>query len=288
MTRRQDLERHRHSLGEIREIMNSMKTLAYMETRKLSRFLPAQQAVVTSIEDMAADFLGFYRDSLPRLAETTPVMVLVGSERGFCGDFNQALVRRLTEASKATAESATSPRLIAVGHKLHGLVDSDPRVVALIDGASVVEEVTRVLHQLVRALSELQQRYGALSLSVLHFDHDNKLVSEQLLPPFQQAQQHPPRHAWPPELNLPPQAFLGELVDHYLFAALNELLYTSLMAENHQRVAHLEGAVRHLDDEAEELKHRSNALRQEEIIEEIEVILLSASAQAASPKTSRR
>lgn len=288
MIRRQDLERHRHSLGEIREIMNSMKTLAYMETRKLSRFLPAQQTVVTSIEGMAADFLGFYRNSLPRPAATIPVMVLVGSERGFCGDFNQALVRRLTETSRATAESATSPRLIAVGHKLHGLVDSDPRVIALIDGASVVEEVTPVLHQLVQQLSELQQRHGALSLSVLHFDHDNKLVSDQLLPPFQQMQQQPPRHAWPPELNLPPQAFLGELVDHYLFAALNELLYTSLMAENRQRVAHLEGAVRHLDDEAEELKHRSNALRQEEIIEEIEVILLNASAQTGSPKTSRR
>jgi len=39
----------------------------------------------------------------------------------------------------------------------------------------------------------------------------------------------------------------------------------------------LEGAVKHLDDKSEELSRQCNALRQEEIIEEIEVILLSSS-----------
>jgi len=39
---------------------------------------------------------------------------------------------------------------------------------------------------------------------------------------------------------------------------------------------HLERATRHLDDSTEELGRKINALRQEEIIEEIEVILLNA------------
>jgi F-type H+-transporting ATPase subunit gamma len=50
------------------------------------------------------------------------------------------------------------------------------------------------------------------------------------------------------------------------------------MAENDRRVAHLGQAVRHIDDQTRELDRKSAALRQEEIIEEIEVILLSASA----------
>ena len=36
--------------------------------------------------------------------------------------------------------------------------------------------------------------------------------------------------------------------------------------------------MQHLDDKSANLLHKSNALRQEEIIEEIEVILLSASS----------
>jgi F-type H+-transporting ATPase subunit gamma len=56
------------------------------------------------------------------------------------------------------------------------------------------------------------------------------------------------------------------------------MLYTSLMMENHHRVTHLEGAVKHLDDQSEDLARQGNTLRQEEIIEEIEVILLSAAS----------
>lgn len=66
------------------------------------------------------------------------------------------------------------------------------------------------------------------------------------------------------------------MTDHYLLAAMHEMLYTSLMAENHHRVQHLEGAVQHMDDKAIELTSQCNALRQEEVIEEIEAILLSA------------
>jgi len=56
------------------------------------------------------------------------------------------------------------------------------------------------------------------------------------------------------------------------------MLYNSLMVENLHRMAHLEGAVKHLDDKSAELARQCNALRQEEIIEEIEVILLSGTS----------
>ncbi|OEU71704.1 MAG: hypothetical protein BA864_04355 [Desulfuromonadales bacterium C00003093] len=274
MTRRQDLEHHRHSLGEIREIMNSMKTLAYMETRKLSRFLNAQHAAVRSIEETAADFLSFHPETLPEIDETTRVYLLIGTERGFCGDFNQTLVRDLEATLKTHPDG--NPLLIAVGHKLHSLIENDARVTALIDGAGVVEEVAGVLNQMVRALSSLQEQRGMLTVYGLYHGGHDGIVMQKLLPSFQHYLHQPPRFPHPPVLNLSPTEFLRELTEQYLFAALHEILYTSLMAENHNRVTHLEGAVKHLDDKSDELARQGNALRQEEIIEEIEVILLSA------------
>jgi F-type H+-transporting ATPase subunit gamma len=55
------------------------------------------------------------------------------------------------------------------------------------------------------------------------------------------------------------------------------------MVENHRRMTHLDRAVRHLDEKSHELSRRCNALRQEEIIEEIEVILLSAASLDRQP-----
>jgi F-type H+-transporting ATPase subunit gamma len=280
MTRRRDLETHCATLDEICKIMNSMKTLAYLETRKLAHLLDAQHAVVDGIEGMAADFLGFYPETLASGEKTTGVYVLIGSERGFCGDFNETLARHLdTHLDTHLEQTAIEPPfLIAAGRKLHPLLESKPRVCTTIDGASTVDEVADVIKRLVDAISTLQTRHGPLSVSVLHHALGAKgIVLNRLVPPFERFGNEPRRFPYPPVLNLQPQAFFLDLTDQYLFAALYELIYASLMAENQQRVRHLEGAVRHLDDRSSELRHKSKALRQEEIIEEIEIILLSAS-----------
>ncbi|MEJ2307758.1 MAG: F0F1 ATP synthase subunit gamma [Gammaproteobacteria bacterium] len=285
MTRRRDLEGHLHSLAEIREIMNSMKTLAYMETRKLERFLHAQQAVVDNIEEAAADFLGFYPQSLPDSAGATPVYVVIGSERGFCGDFVNPLRRQLEQALQRHPGQRVI--VITVGRKLHALLDKDERVQARLDGAGVVEDIPLLLDRILDLLLQLQQELGVLSLHCIYHSSDDEVTTDTLLPPFAELLSGKPRFAHPPLLNREPDAFMIELADQYLFAALHAILYASLMAENHRRVVHLEGAVRHLDDESAELERRSNILRQEEITEEIEVLLLSAATLDGEPGAQR-
>ncbi|MCK5120429.1 MAG: F0F1 ATP synthase subunit gamma, partial [Methylococcales bacterium] len=63
-------------------------------------------------------------------------------------------------------------------------------------------------------------------------------------------------------------------------SSLQNILYTSLTAENNQRLQHLDNAVRHLDKATEKLHKKSQIYRQEEITEEIEVILLNAENQS--------
>ena len=277
MSRRRDLEKHRRSLDEIREIMNSMKNLSFMETRKISGFLDVQHSGVNHIETVAADFLGFYADSLSEATDTAvDVYLLIGTERGFCGDFNHALMRYFDRMP--TTNDLDNVRLICVGHKLEALLENEEREIIFIDGASVAEEVGTVLNRVVNHLASIQQHYGSLNLYVLYHDEENELINQQLLPPFQNLLHQQSRQPHAPELNLEPRRFLLDLSYHYLFVVLFEILYTSLMAENCQRVAHLEAAVQHLDEQSEELHRQGSVLRQEEIIEEIEVILLSAAS----------
>ena len=281
MSRRQSLEHHRRSLAEIRDIMNSMKTLAYMETRKLGRFLSAQQAVLQNMEDVAADFLSFHPDVMSEPGQAPSVLLLIGSERGFCGDFNRALLRHV-DAARQT-HRAPAPLVIAVGRKLHTLLEGDARVVAWIGGAGVVEEVPAVLNQLADEIVSLQSKHGAIEVFAVHHGNEDGVMTQRLVPPFEGLAAGPARHSHPPMLNTSPVAFFTELTDQYLFAALHAMLYTSLMMENHDRVTHLSGAVRHLDEQSEDLARQYNAMRQEEIIEEIEVMLLSAISLDGNP-----
>jgi F-type H+-transporting ATPase subunit gamma len=273
MTRLRDLKLHLHSLAEIRDILNSMKTLAYMETRKLARFLDTQRAVVGSIEEAATDLLHFYPETLPQVQASGAVYLLIGTERGFCGGFNHSLLHRLTAELE---QSPAHPSVLAVGHKLGTLLQNDPRVSAFIDGASVVEEVPQLLHRLVDQLTTLQEQQGSLIVYCLFHTTQAEITVRRLLPPFQSLPSKAVGFPHPPDLNLPPREVLSGLSEHYVLAALHEMLYVSLWAENFSRVSHLEGAVRHLDDQSAKLSRQSNALRQEEIVEEIEVMLLSA------------
>lgn len=276
MTRRQDLQHYRHSLNEIRNILNAMKTLAYMETRKLSAFLDSQHRVVEGITEVAADFLSFYPDTLPIETNSTPVYLLIGTERGFCGDFNQAVVRHVD--SSLIIPPNNTPHLIVIGHKLYNLMHEDTPVFTRIDGASVVEEVSGILDQIVQTLAELQAEHPMLSLYGVYHSEEEGIVMKKLLPPFQNGQPEISSFPDPPMLNIPPKEFLLDVSEQYLFAALHELLYTSLLEENRRRMVHLEGAIKHLDELSDELKQQFNVLRREEIIEEIEVILLNASS----------
>ncbi len=273
MSRRRELAARLHGLDEIREIMNSMKSLAYMESRKIGGFLASQRSVVSGMEAAAEDFLGFYANTLSAPDEADiEVYVLVGSERGFCGDYNRGLLYYFEQLSGKANEDKL--RLITVGYKLQGLFRNDGRVLQQIDGASVVEEVSEVLNRLAGCLASIQRQWTSMKLYIVFYDDELQLKHKILLPPFQQFLNGPPAHAHAPLLNLQPRQFLRELSHQYLFAALHAVLYTSLMAENRRRVMHLEGALRHMEEQIENLHHRDNVMRQEEIIEEIEVILL--------------
>jgi len=273
MTRRHKQITHRRKLREIRNIMNSMKTLAIMETHKLERFIESQSAMAITIENMAADFLHFNPRVLPDVEPTENIVLLIGSERGFCGDYNEQVVKQLDSHFTDTNQNKTT--LITVGSKLHPLLSETNHKVIYVEGAGVVEDVFNVVDSLAKILAESKQ---TISLDVLyHSNNHNELITERLLPPFKETLNKKINYSNPPLLNLTTQEFFLDLTEHYLFNSLHRIMYVSLMIENQHRIQHLENATHHLDDKTEELKHKINALRQEEIIEEIEVILLNIS-----------
>jgi F-type H+-transporting ATPase subunit gamma len=173
--------------------------------------------------------------------------------------------------------------LITVGSKLYSLLEKDDRVVGWFVGASVAEEVTSILSQVVSKLTALQDEYGLLTVYCLYHNEEAGVAMQKILPPFQDLLHRPTHCTHPPVLNLSPHELLATLVDQYLLATLHEILYTSLMEENHRRVTHLGGAVRHLDEESSRITRQVNTLRQEEIIEEIKMILLSAASLGENP-----
>ena len=267
-----ELSRRLNRLREISNIMTAMKSLSLVETHKLARFIGFQRQMLVNIASAAADFMHFF--PLPEmLGEAQAVVLLIGSERGFCGNFNE----RVLAALAALPAWTTPPQLVAVGHRLATKLAVHPDTIVHLDGPTVTEDVPEVLGRLMDALHASSRQSHAVNITTYGLAHDarGELRLKQLLPlPALLS----PTFTQAPSLNLAPAEFLTELLDQYLLAALQGLLYESLAAENSQRLAHMENALSRLNETLGGLALKRNALRQEKIVEEIEVILASEMA----------
>ena len=251
------------SFQEIRDILESLKTMAQIEIQKLARFQDSQSQATEAVRAPLRDLLSFHPYLWTKeVDESQGVLLVFGSERGFCGDFNASL--------EMVAEGWKGP-LVLIGSRLTERFAERENVHHL-TGPVAVEEVEGCLYGLLEVLNGL----GPVHLTaLLHDEADRTRPQPQPIWPVQEEPPEP-EYGYPPEHHLPLERLLSRLLDHYFSAILHRLLYSSLLAENRHRIRHLEGAVQHLDQNVESLKRRRNKRRQEEITNEIEVLLMGA------------
>ena len=276
MSRLSDLHSRMRALKDIEGILNAMKNLSLVEMTKIARFTVTQQELLHSVEEALVDFQQFYRASRAGSADGAPLYVLIGSERGFCGGFNETIQKTL-DAQPAAAAPA---KLILVGRKLALKFLEDKRVVASLDGPSAAEEIPAVISELAKTLT----LFRASDWKIIHNADTGGGSSVEVSSPFEFPKREPKREfQFPPLLNVPAPELRPQLFEQYLFALFYGIFYQSFMAENHERLRHMDGALNKLREDDERLRRLSNTLRQETITEELEVIMLSVEDDIMRP-----
>lgn len=279
MSRRAQVQRRLKMLDELGGVMAAMKNLSMMETVKLARLVDCQRRVHQSIAVAVSEFLHHYPDALPAVAPSAQrIVVAVGSQRGFCGEFNEAVIRALGTYRSQFGDRRVE--LLTVGRRLAAKLTKHPGVAATLEGASVVEEVPTVLASVLDALVATHRVDASAAVPRIcvfaHRDVSAGVLQRDLWPPAIDGGHRLP---YAPRLTLEPIQFGRQLIHHYLWTQLHGVFYDSLMAENRRRLQHMQGAMQRMDERREALQRGYDALRQEEITEEIEVILLGDTAR---------
>jgi F-type H+-transporting ATPase subunit gamma len=277
MSKLSDLRLRMRSLKDIEGILNAMKNLSLVEMTKISRFYVTQQELLHSVEETLADFQQFYGEPTETGGtDNTPLYVLIGSERGFCGGFNETIQKALDAHLIADA----SVRLILVGRKLALKFLQDKRVVASLDGPSAAEEIPLVISQLANTLT----RMSSTGWKILHNSYTTAGTGVETISPFEFPRiKTAGEFQFPPFLYLTPPDLRPQIFEQYLFALFYGIFYQSFMAENHERLRHMDGALNKLKEDEERLRRQSNSLWQENITEELEIIMLSVESEITRP-----
>lgn len=275
MSKRRDIEAHLQALGEIEGIMGAMKNLALMETHKLGRILPMQHRVVEEIETAGRDFLSFHATFTPEVSGHD-IFLIIGAERGFCGDFNDRLLSALDRHLQL--KNDRNPVLVVVGQKLVQRAERVNTIAAFVEGPTVADEVPVVLLRVIERVRDLSARHRGgerTAVTAVYRDAMTEEIVIRPVRPFESSSPPEEDHPFGPLLTLAPDRIFAQLVDLYLFSLLHEIFYNALMAESRARLAHLESALQRLGRDRADLVRRRNVLRQEEITEEIEVLMLN-------------
>lgn len=277
MARQREIERRIAAFSDIAQIVEAMKNLALVEVRRIAGFIEAQHRLVAIIEESLADFFDGYPGLRMPPSTGGDVRCVVGSERGFCGDFNL----RLDEAARTLdARTRTPTKTVLVGTNLssawRGTAD------AVCAGASVADEVPAVMARLAESIRDLMPASSGTPLwGVVLLLHGGTGPELRRLLPLSIGASSRPRMPFPMDLDLDPADFLAAAMRQHLFAAPLAALYESLLVENRRRLDHMDQALRKMDDRLADLGRERNRRRQEEITEDIEMILLNSGGMRA-------
>ena len=255
MTRRREIEAQLTLYGDLTGIIGAMRSFALVELRRVGQCETAQhKAMEETLQDIAPALL-----SAPKAK--SDIWLLFGSVRGFCGSLNEDMLR-------AWQENGSITPVIAVGERLAALLPEDGTVVA-VQGAVGTLDASATIDRILTAIGQVRDK-GNSELGLVAALRDESGVTVQRLLPLPAL----PENTGQP-LPLTHEAAMDVargVAGHYLFHTLLALLLRAIRVENHMRLMQMENALSHLERGGEELRRTRNRLRQEEIVEEIELI----------------
>ena len=148
MTKKTQLKHHLQSLEKIGSIMAAMRNFAFIEMNKVSKFLETQEQAHSLINKMGNDFLVSYPEYFSQLHVKEPeIFILIGSERGFCGNFNENISDYL--------KNNHSPHIqyIVIGKKLAEKLGANEAIIQVLQGPNTIGEISDIIFNLLNKLT---------------------------------------------------------------------------------------------------------------------------------------
>lgn len=272
MARAQEIATQIGSLEELLEIVAALRAIAAVQMQQSERSL-----------DAIRDYSGIIRRSLAEAASLVPEddasvtpgaaaragLVVFCSEHGFCGAFNQPLI-------KAAADAISSdPNLYLIFVGTRGAQRASELGLQPAMTLPMATHSGGVTATARRVAAELYRMFIAQTLTSVEAIFTREaagqrasLLRSKLLPLEAPAlEEHQPGLS--PLVNLKPRQLLDDLAAEYMFAVLEAAAMESFASENAARFRTMEAAHENIDNKTKELNRLVRRMRQEAVTTEI-------------------
>lgn len=280
------LARRTDSMGSIRGIVHTMKTLSVINS------VPYEHAArgIEAYHDTVLDGLHAYlSQSGPLGAETSEysakVIVVFGSDHGLCGNYNEALAAHIRRGFDV--DSFTT--VLCIGAQMaDALIDRGFDIDNTFFPPASVDGIGRIANILTRELDRIRRAASpqGITVSLGYFARgkaglqtpviskllplDPSLLSELRTKPWQSRSL--------PYFAMPRDELFMALIRNHLFASIFRAAAEAMVTENAARLALMQQAEQSVDEKLEELQSETRALRQADITTELLDVIIGFEA----------
>jgi F-type H+-transporting ATPase subunit gamma len=272
MARTQQITAQIGSLKELLEIIAALRAIAAVQMQRSQQSLEAVRdysRIIQRALGEAATLLVSDGDDVDTTVVRQPGLVVLCSEHGFCGAFNEPLISAAIEAA------STEPNLHLIFVGTRGAQRSSERGLRpelTLPMAPHSDGVTTAARRVAVELSRMFVEQTLTSVDVL-YTHEvttehSALDRVRLLPPDVRAlEKH--RATVPPIVNMKPRRLFDELAAEYMFAMLEAAAMESFVSENAARFRTMEAAHENIEKKIVEFERTARRMRQEAVTTEI-------------------
>lgn len=266
-----DIRRHIQSVKNLRHLTSAMTRVATARGRKHRKNLGAVIPYVSGLERTMSLLTlrhGLQHPLLQPRAIVRDVVIVIGSDRGLCGSYNNEIVNAY--ARLEYPEPTLSRGVIVFGTKLASIMQKTGQVVSRVENLprlSSVEEITPYADEL--ATGYLMNRFQrVIILRSSDTGDDTRGVRSKILLPAS-----PPRKRslarLSPEIEPGSIELFDHLVPRYLLSELRVAFLEAMVVEEETRALAMQSATTNAEELRDELSMRYRRLRQERITREL-------------------
>jgi F-type H+-transporting ATPase subunit gamma len=281
VTRLAEIQAHIGSMGELRDIVGAMRSLAGMRVQEAQHALPGIRRYAESVAAALADTLLLMPEPKPspRAARGRLALILCTAEHGFVGGFTE----RLVNAAEAALESGDL--FFVLGRRGAALaLDRGRQASWTYPMATRCAAAPETVRQLSAELYRRIARGEIARVDVIHARYHQGSAStleRRLLLPLDVRSLKAKQMRQPPLHNLEPVALHEKLMTEYVFALLTEAAVESIASENAARFAAMVSAHDNVSAKLDKLRQTEREARQSEITTELLDLVIGSEAQAS-------
>ncbi len=271
-----ELQQKIHTVKNIHHVVHSMETLSTMRIMQLRKQADTRKAYLRELETILFSFLHIVPPAITQnfLLQPTKMkqslLVLVTSDRGFCGSMNQQLlgIARNHIRSHPTV-------VISIGKKAGNTL--------LKEGVPVVGMIAKMLEKTDLTFSQnltsdivkgfLNQEFDSVFFGSMEFRNliSQKPTVKQVLPVVDQSQKYSSlRYDYESVYLLPsPKKVFSKLVHKYMDAMIYSILIDAATAEQAIRMISMKSASDNAEEMIQTMQKKYQKIRQEKITNEL-------------------